>query len=421
VTNIRCDDFVIGGASVALSPPATVGATLSGVGVSCAADWSFRLHSWPHVPDGSGSADISVSQTSATLALGVNASAATLRPTVAASGAALSIGAVSITLHGSALDWLLDLFKSELERAIRSALDGAFPPVLEKFIDVDANAALARIPVAVPIDARAPYNVSEARFGFTSAPAATSAFLAFGVQGDVVPLGFAGAPPVPAPALPAFDASAAGFAIEGRFSAYTLTSAAWTYFSSGLTTWPIAPRDVPLGLNETGGYALIAPGLAKAYAPDTPVRLLVALAAVPALAIAPPAAGGIAAAAQLTVSFFAGDAPAFALDVAAAFGLDVGVAPSAAAPGSLVFNGTLAFVSANVTLGSTAVGPVAVGLLQALVDVVLPLAAATLNGDLARGFPLPPIDGLAFTNATSLQLMQGYALFAADFTFAPTR
>ena len=48
-----------------------------------------------------------------------------------------------------------------------------------------------------------------------------------------------------------------------------------------------------------------------------------------------------------------------------------------------------------------------------------PLIVASVNGDLAKGFPLPAIPGLAFTNASSLQLNEGYAAFLADFTFAP--
>ena len=70
------------------------------------------------------------------------------------------------------------------------------------------------------------------------------------------------------------------------------------------------------------------------------------------------------------------------------------------------------------TLGNSTVGPVpGVGLLQALVDIVLPLVTLIVNGDLAKGFPLPPIEGVAFTNTSGLVLMEGYAQLAANFTF----
>jgi LBP / BPI / CETP family, C-terminal domain len=152
---------------------------------------------------------------------------------------------------------------------------------------------------------------------------------------------------------------------------------------------------------------------------------LIAFEDVPVLTIAPPAAGGIAASAPLSLAFLAqpqgAAAPslAFSLNVSSAFALDVSVSPSASAPGSLVFSGALDFVSANLALGMTNVGPVSIGLLQALANLALPLAAAALNGALAAGFPLPPIEGVAFSNATALALEDGYARFAADFTFSP--
>jgi len=422
MTSVRCASFNIASATVVLAPPAALTAALAGVSVACSADWSFKLHSWPHVPDGSGSADVAVSSTTAALAVALGARA--LRPNLTATAASLTIGAVDITLHGSAWDWLLDIFKGDLESAVRGALDKSFPPAIVDFVNTDGNAALEKIPISVPIVVRAPYNISEARFGFTAPPVATASFLCLAVQGDVVPLNSSAEPPVPAPALPPSDASDAAFMVEGRFSPYLLESAAWTYFQAGLTNWPIASADVPLGLNRTAAYALIAPGLPAAF-PGGAVALTVAFAGVPALTMAAAAAGGITAAAPVTIGWSVTPAvggppqPAFALSVAARLSLDVGVAPSPTAPGSLVFSGELAYLSANISLASTAVGPVAVGLLQVLVDAVLPLVVATLNGDLARGFPLPPIAGVAFTNATALALREGYALFRADFTFSP--
>jgi hypothetical protein len=419
--DISCHSFTIASAAVALAPPAALAAALDGVSVACGASWSFHLHSWPHTPSGSGSADVAVSKTTAALSVALGARA--LRPNLTATSAALTVGAVDITLHGSAWDWLLDLFKSELESAVRGALDKSFGPAIVSFVDVDGNAALGAIPIAVPIAVRAPYNVSEARFGFTAPPVATTTFLGIAVQGDVVPLNSTVEPPVPAPALP-FDGSDASFMIEGRFSPYLLESAAWTYFSLNLTVWPIAPADIPLGLNVSDAYAIIAPGLPKAF-PHATVSITVAFAAVPAMMIAPEAAGGISAAAPLTIAFAATPAaggppqPAFTLSVNARVALNVSVGPSPTAPGSLVFSGALRYISADIALASTAVGPVSVALLQGLVDLVLPLACTVLNSDLSRGFPLPPIAGIEFTSASSLELLNGFARLGVDFTFNP--
>jgi hypothetical protein len=352
--------------------------------------------------------------------------AAQLRPVLDATSASLSIGSVDISLSGSAWDWLLNLFKSELEGAVRKALDSSFGATIEAFINEDGNALLAGIPIEVPIPVRAPYNVSQARFGFVSAPSASAALLGFAVQGDVTPLNFSGDPPIAPPALPPFDSSAAAFMVEGRFSSYLLQSAVWTYWTQGLMAWAIPAAGMPLGLNASAAYALIAPGLAAAF-PGGSVSLGISLSGLPSISISPLAAGGISAEAPLDLLFSvkpaSGGAPqaAFHLLAAAGFSLQVGVIPDASAPGSLVFNGTLSYLSASLSAGNSTVGPVSVGLLQALVDVVLPGLVAVLNGQLQAGFPLPPIPGVAFESATALELQSGYALFAANFTYTPPK
>ena len=417
--SIECHGLAVGGEGVALSPPSTIGVTLSGVTLTCSAGWHFNLHSWPHFPDGSGTADVSVSQGVVSVGAALNASA--LRPSLLCTAASLAIGRVDITLHGSALDWLLNLFKSQLEGAIRSALDKSLPPVVAAFVDQDGNAFLGALPIAVPVPARAPYNVSQARFGFVAAPSTAGAYLGLAVQGDVTPLGFAGVPPVAPPALPPPFAGDSGFMVVGRFSPYTLLSAAWTFYSAGLFSWAVPPAGVPLGLNATSAYALIAPGLPKAF-PEGTVALGIALSGLPALAIAP---GGINASAPLNISFLVtpagggGAQEAFTLAVAGAFSLAVAVEPSPSAPGSLVFAGRLQYLAAGVALADTRVGPVAVRLLQGLVDLVLPLLVDSVNGDLEKGFPLPPIPGVRFANATQLALADGFAQLEANFTFAP--
>jgi len=82
---------------------------------------------------------------------------------------------------------------------------------------------------------------------------------------------------------------------------------------------------------------------------------------------------------------------------------------------SLVFNGTLAYLHAQLSLQNSTVGPVNVLLLEAIADLVLPILVASVNGDLAKGFPLPPIPGVSFTNTTDIQMQDNYAVFSADF------
>ena len=375
---IQCNSFTFGSGVVGLTPPATLALTLSGIGVSCSANWHFALHSWPHFPSGSGNLDASVSSTSA--ALSVVMSESNLRPVLACPGATLSIGNIDISFHGdSALDWLLDLFKSLIDNAVKGSLDKAFGPIVQSFVNEDGNAFLATIPIAVPINARAPYNISEARFGFVQAPSINPTCMGIAVQGDVVPKNFTGVPPVPAPATPPFNSSDGLYMVEGRFSAYTLQSAAWTYASARLLQWALPSTALPLGLNSTAAYGLIAPGLAKAY-PGAAVSLNLSVgeASPIAIAINPTPAGGILALAVLQLDFVvqggaAAPQPLVAFSILAntSFSLAVSIVPDPLHPGSLVFSGDLAYLKSALAVGNSTVGPVSVGLLQGLVDITL--------------------------------------------------
>jgi hypothetical protein len=102
--NFVCQHVTIGAGAVTMSAATGVALALSGVGVQCSGDWSFKLHSWPHVPDGSGSVDITMSGTSATLGIDIAASADG-HPVLTATDVAISVGSIDLSFHGSLWDW----------------------------------------------------------------------------------------------------------------------------------------------------------------------------------------------------------------------------------------------------------------------------------------------------------------------------
>ena len=370
---IACQSFNFGTGAVSFAPPTDLSLQLSGISVACAANWHFELASWPHFPSGSGSLDAAVSKTSASAT--VRLAEAALRPTLDCLNAQLSIGSIDISFHGdNALDWLLNLFKSLIGNAVSGALDKAFGPTISAFITEDGNKFLASIPIAVPITARPPYNISEARFGFVAPPAVQPTLFEIAVQGDVVPLGFSGVPPVAPPTIPPFN-STSSYMVEGRFSPYTLLAAAWTYTSADLLQWSVPSAEIPLGLNSTSGYALIAPGLSKAYPGGASVSLFLSVgeAAPLSLSMQPLENGGVRANATLELDFLVGPSKALAFSLLADTSLSLGVTvqPDPQHPGSLVFAGTLAYLHSTLTLANSTVGAVSVGLLQGLVDLVL--------------------------------------------------
>lgn len=374
IDNIQCENIAIGSAGTTLTPPDTLGISMASISLSCTASWGFNFSPWPHVPKGSGTADLSISKTSAQTLVVFNVSES-LRPTIFCPQASLSVGEVDITFHGDAvLDWLLSLFKSQLESTLRSTLDKTFGPVVASFINEDGNQALASIPITIPVPVRTPYNISEVRYGFTAAPVVTATYLGLAIQGDVVPLGFTGIPPIPLPPAPSFDDNSASHMLVGHFTAYTLLSAAWTYLQANLLEWAIPSYDIPLGLNSTAGYGLIAPGMAAAFPGGGSVSLEISIGQVPTINITQQ---GIAAQALIPIEFVVSPtgggktANAFTVIADASFSLEIGVRQDPANPGSLVFNGTLAYLSAHLSLGNSSVGDVSINLLNGLVDIIL--------------------------------------------------
>jgi hypothetical protein len=64
----------------------------------------------------------------------------------------------------------------------------------------------------------APCSVLQIRYGLTEAPTVTQGsnggFVSVGVQGDVVPIGYTGVPPIPASDIPAYNASASSCVVS---------------------------------------------------------------------------------------------------------------------------------------------------------------------------------------------------------------
>jgi LBP / BPI / CETP family, C-terminal domain len=425
VNSIKCQNLVVASSGVTLAAPGAVDVALSGVSVACSANWDFKLSSWPHFPDGSGSVDIAVSQTTA--AVGVTFAVAALHPQLVATAATVNVGSIDLTFHGSVLDWILNLFKSNIENAVRSALQNDFGGAVSDFLSTDVNKELAALNLDLALAAPAPYNISEARFGFVQAPAVApgGAFIAVAMQGDVVPIASPDAPlPLPPPALPPLSNATAGARyVAAYISPYTLLSAAYTYFSAGLMQWRVAPADIPLGFNSTSAYALIAPGFAPAFPAGAAVALAVTVSGVPGCAMA--AAGGVAVDLPLRVAFQAQLAngsfqEAFVLNVGAALSLALGVAPNPKVAGGLVISGKLGYVDASVSLNETSVGAVNAPLLGFMTNLTIELVLVPVfNELLAVGIPLPAASGLTLTNA-SIAIDDGFAVFSSDFLFAPS-
>jgi len=418
LNNIACGSFAVGSSVVSTSNATGIDIALAGIALQCSASWSFKLDSWPHVPSGSGSADVAVSGTSA--AVGALVSAAAGHAQVAVTSSTLTVGSIDISFHGSLWDWLLNLLKGLIEDAVKKAVAGAFTDAVDSLVAKTINPKLAAIAMEIPLNVRAPYNISEVRFGLVSQPVFTPTYLGVGLQGDVVPLADPVSPPgLTPPALPPFNQAAASSFIQVTLSSYTLLSAVATYFSANLTDWTIGPGQLPLGLNNTDAYGLIAPGLPLAY-PDSAVSVEFSFSAMPTLAFA---GAGLNISLPVLITWEADAhngslARPFALLAQTELAGTLSFGPDS--NGSLALLGDVAFLSAALSVVDTAVGPVSVGLLQALVDVVFSSVVLPLiNAIFANGIPIPTVDGLSLTG-TELLWGPGYLTLGSNFTYNAT-
>lgn len=96
-TNIQRGSFVIGGGDMTFGNPG-INKELDGLGAACTLNWDYKLKIWPHIPRGSGTADINMGST--TLGAGIDLGVTDLRPVVTAANANVNIGSFDIDFHG---------------------------------------------------------------------------------------------------------------------------------------------------------------------------------------------------------------------------------------------------------------------------------------------------------------------------------
>jgi hypothetical protein len=108
--------------------------SLNGVNLHATCDWSYKLDSWPHVPDGSGSLDATAG--------GGTAVDATIDVAIVGGKVVLTVASINIniddfdiSIHGSIFSWLYDIivdaFKGDIKNEISDAASNAIKSIIE--------------------------------------------------------------------------------------------------------------------------------------------------------------------------------------------------------------------------------------------------------------------------------------------------
>lgn len=394
--------------------PWGVALSISGISAHMTLNWRYRLAPWPHIPRGSGSADIHISGASAL----VRAQLTQINghPHLAVEDAEMSLKNIDIKVHGSAFSWLYDLILVIARGAIRKQAEAAIGKAMRNEIDWHLNTALATFPMQRKLSANMQIDYSMTADAKTS-PAHV---LSIPDRCELMALPTPAVPcPMPHVALPDFSVST-GHMVDALVDPFVFNSALYTFYTQKffdrVVEDSMLPPDVPLRLN-TSTFSEMIPPLYQQY-PDMLMQFRLTAQQSPVIVVEKDDALAtlkfdVWAYVQTAPTTFV---PVFLLDLA----VRAGAVPLSA------FTNTEARVSANLTfvdissaLKESKIGDFDVSELNELLayvgsGVALPKANEVLN----KGFDLPVLDGMHFTNDV-VKLEQQYLHVAFDLQYVP--
>jgi hypothetical protein len=146
ITTITCKNFNIGSLALTANTDATVAMAATGVALSCSAHWNYKLKIWPHVPDGSGTVDISIgggSSFSSAIGISNNTGAFT---SLSLPSCASDVVVSSLHFSGGLSGDILNLFKSIIKKTIQKEVNGQVCSAIKKGVVDNLNPLLAKPP-----------------------------------------------------------------------------------------------------------------------------------------------------------------------------------------------------------------------------------------------------------------------------------
>jgi hypothetical protein len=148
VSSISCSNFVIGSLTLNANdtPASTVALSANGVGLSCKANWNYKLKIWPHVPDGHGTVDITIGDSSAfSGTMGVSNNTGTFT-SLSLPACTSNVAVSGLHFSGGLSGDILNLFKSLIKKTIQKEVNGQVCGAVQKALVTDLNPILAKPP-----------------------------------------------------------------------------------------------------------------------------------------------------------------------------------------------------------------------------------------------------------------------------------
>lgn len=384
-----------------ISPVPNVGLKLSisGAFIEITGKWRFKTKF--HISF-SGGFDVKVEGLSISVGLKLGSDGAG-RPTIAPSDCSCHISNVNVHISGK-FGWLIDIFKHNVEKALRSSIEKQVCPLVQNAIVTKLEPLLQTLPVTAKID-----NVAAIDYSLTGPPPVTAATVDVALKGEFFELSHRTPPPFSPPSLslPADHNLMIYFGV----SDYLFNTAGFVYHSAGKLVFNVTddkiPKDFSIRLN-TSSFGALIPQLSKMY-PDMLMKLKVSSNSAPFLDIKP---GNLTISPKMDIQAYvilpnATLAPAFLLNATTSALVKVAINS-----GRIV--GNLELSRIQMDLKHSDVGPFSVMILNAAVNYYMShILLPQVNDILHKGYPLPLLDHIQLTDVV-IEPRENFLLFGAD-------
>jgi len=317
-----------------------------------------------------------------------------------------SFDKIDIHFSGHWDSWLLNLLSGLFESTIKNTVNDAINGQLRTLVDSTLNGMMQHIPTALTFGAGA--DACTLNVGLMAVNAVTNAYISMGNDFTVVDTATGANCPLSPVALPVEVATSR--MVQIWVSQTPMECALWVAFVNGGLTQHLQ--------SNTNQWTTIIPQLQQLY-PNAVLNELVYALAAPQFSFTP---DGVTFGLQLALNHsvvLSDGSSKFtdSLGLQFSFGINAWVGPGSTTPSSLYANITETSLTFEVI--DSEIGKIDLGLLQLLVDIVVPIAEKLMNKYLNAGFPLPVATGITLINP-EISFDNGYAGIAADIHYSPT-
>lgn len=395
--------------------------------ISIGGHWSYKLHSIPHIPKGSGSFTASAgsgSHIDALLVLGAKNG----KPTVSLGSGGLQCGlSISVKTHGSLFSWLYNIiikaFKGKISSQICAAAKTGVSTLIQSTLAPTLAGLDLRFVVPLPPALQKPNFELALDLSFNSPPVITATSIAVPIRAETLNTKRQDSVQLP-PALPVFGAGETHM-LSAEVTAWAWNRALVVFQEAGFLTYTVLPDALPASSPvqlTTKAFATFAPGLQTQY-PNMPLEVVVNVSAPPVVSLegGKITVGGptsfefrVVTNATTATSTATASVSAFTLTCPLQIGAKLSMT-------NQVFHLEFSYDGCQLALQSSNVGEVHPLLLGTLLNFIIKtIFVPGANAAFADGFELPPLGGVVLANS-QVTLANQTVFIASDLQWSTTQ